>query len=298
MRTEISDITRRAFIAASLPQLLSGLADSRAKPPAGMVFIASGTYLMGSDETEIATKYGHFGTQIRSMIKCETPRHEETVAAFFMDRCEVSNRQFQEFVRARSQWQKERIPSQYHNGDYLKNWEGDQFPPGTADYPVVYVSWFAAMAYAAWAGKRLPLESEWEYAARGGLRDAEYPWGDAPPSPARANFAESNLRGVVSVGHYPPNGFGLFDMAGNAWEYCLDPWHCPYNYATGPSGEALARLMMANWPIARSRRVIRGGSWGGAPVNLRVAFRDSHPPDGCGPHVGFRCVTPATHLKR
>jgi formylglycine-generating enzyme required for sulfatase activity len=261
-----------------------------------MVLVPGGTYLMGTDGTEIAAKYGHFGPGIRGMLKCEIPRHEETVAAFFMDRCEVTNQQFYEFVRAHPQWQRERILSEYHNGDYLKHWDGGRFPQGTADHPVVYVSWFAAMAYAAWAGKRLPLESEWEYAARGGLRDAEYPWGDDPPSPARANFAESNLRGVVSVGHYPPNGFGLFDMAGNVWEYCLDPWHCSYDCAMGPSGEVLPKLLITKWPRVRTRRVIRGGSWGGAPVNLRVAFRDSHPPEDAGPHVGFRCVMPATHL--
>jgi len=263
-----------------------------------MVPVPAGTYLMGTDGAEIAQKYGQFGQGIREMLKCETPRHQETVAAFFMDRCEVTNRQFYEFVRARPQWRKDRIPPEYHNGDYLKHWDGNRVPPGTADHPVVYVSWFAAMAYAAWIGKRLPLESEWEYAARGGLQGSEYPWGDEPPSPELANFAGSNRGGVVPVGRYRPNGFGLFDMAGNAWEYCLDPWRCQYGGEAEASGEALARLLIDDWSRVRTRRVIRGGSWGGAPVNLRVAFRDSHPPEGAGPHVGFRCVLPAARNVR
>ena len=295
MGSGVSGITRRAFIAAGMSQLVSGQykTEAKAKIPAGMVLVPGGTYQMGTDSTEIPGKYGHFGPGIREMLKCETPRHKEAVAAFFMDRCEVTNRQFYEFVRARAQWRKERIPSEYHNGDYLKNWAGGRFPPGTADHPVVYVSWFAAIAYAAWTGRRLPLESEWEYAARGGLPAAEYPWGDEPPSPERVNFAGSNQGGVVAVGRYRPNGFGLFDMAGNAWEYCLDSWRCPYDRSAESSGEALAQELIANWQSVRTRRVIRGGSWGGAPVNLRVAFRDSHPPEGAGPHVGFRCVLPA-----
>ncbi len=143
-----SVITRRGLIASGLSRLLSrqSVAGTAVKPPLGMVLVPGGTYLMGTDGTEIAAKYGHFGPGIRGMLKCEIPRHEETVDAFFMDRCEVTNQQFYEFVRAHPQWQRERILSEYHNGDYLKHWDGGRFPQGTADHPVVYVSWLAAMA--------------------------------------------------------------------------------------------------------------------------------------------------------
>jgi formylglycine-generating enzyme required for sulfatase activity len=95
------------------------------------------------------------------------------------------------------------------------------------------------------------------------------------------------------VGQYPPNGFGLCDMAGNVWEYCLDEWG---PYRAGLTAEAADGDLLypgESFLAVTTRRVIRGGSWGGAPVNLRVAYRDSHPPEGAGSHVGFRCVRAA-----
>lgn len=231
---------------------------------------------MGTDAANIDQKYSELGPKVREMLRNEAPRRQVKVAAFSMDRCEVTNRQFQKFVEASPQWRRTRIEPRFHNGDYLKHWEGDHCPPELADHPVVYVSWYAAAAFAGWSGKRLPAESEWEYAARGALRDAEYPWGNEPPSPTRANFAASDLGRTRAVGQYPPNGFGLYDMAGNVWEYCANEWQ--------PNAET-------------ARRVIRGGSWGGAPVNLRVAFRDSHPATGAGPHVGFRCARSPVHRR-
>jgi len=224
------------------------------------------------------------------MLRCEAPRRSVKVQAFFMDRHEVTNREYHRFVTAQPEWKKSRIQPGYNNGSYLKHWNRDTFPAGSGDSPVVYVSWYAAMAYARWAGKRLPSETEWEYAARGGRQASEYPWGEEPPTERRANFAGSKTAGPVTVESYPPNGYGLYDMAGNVWEYCLDTWSCTNDAGTVQSGEGSAEWLLAHWPEVRSRRVIRGGSWGGAAVNLRVAYRDSHPPEGAGPHVGFRCV--------
>ncbi len=249
---------------------------------------------MGTDASTIEQKYAHLSPRVREMLSAETPSREVTLQAFYMDRHEVTNRQFQVFVDARPQWGRTGIETRLHNGDYLKHWNGDFFPPGKADRPVVYVSWYAAMAYAAWAGKRLPTEAEWEYAARGGRRDAEYPWGNDAPSPSLANYAASGLGEPAPVGKYPANGFGLHDMAGNVWEYCLDEWRAPYDPSSGLQVPRLLAAVLSDWRSVTTRRVIRGGSFGAAPVNLRVAFRDSHPAEGAGPHVGFRCVRSVT----
>jgi formylglycine-generating enzyme required for sulfatase activity len=248
---------------------------------------------MGTDRAAVPTLMRRFGVRRQELFDAEVPAHRVTVAPFLMDRCEVTNEQFHAFLEAQPVWRPDRIPGHLHNGQYLKHWQGMTYPPGQAQAAVTHVSWYAAMAYARWAGKRLPTEAEWEYAARGGLVDKAFPWGDEDPNPARANYAGSGLQAVCAVGQYPPNGFGLCDMAGNVWEYCLDEWS---PYRAGPQTEAADGGLQYpgdSFLAVTTRRVIRGGSWGGAPVNLRVAYRDSHPPEGAGPHVGFRCVRAA-----
>ncbi len=265
-------LSRRSFL------LGFAAAASAQNPPAGMVRIPGGTFQMGLDAAEIARRYPQLSPRLRDLLRSETPRHPVTVASFHLDRHEVTNREFQTFLDASPTWRPSRIDAKLHNGDYLKHWEGGRYPAALAEHPVVYVSWYAARAFAAWAGKRLPTEAEWEFAARGGLPDAEYPWGNETPTPARANFADSKIGAATAVASYAPNGYGLYDLAGNVWEYCADPW-CD-SYAAAPVRDDDTVL----------RRVIRGGSWGGSPLNLRVTFRDSHPAIGAGPHVGFRCA--------
>ena len=246
-----------------------------------LVRIPGGTFAMGTDQREIERRYAHLGPRLREMLRAESPRHTVTLQPFYMDRHEVTNRRYQAFLEANQRWRPERIDPRFDNGQYLKDWRDGRVPEGAAGCPVVYVSWYAAAAFASWAGKRLPTEAEWEYAARGGLGDAEYSWGNQPPAPELANYAASGIGRPVPVGRYQPNGYGLFDMAGNVWEYCVDVWRPSY---AEPADAA---------PPAPARRVIRGGSWGGGPLNLRVAYRDSHPADGAGPHVGFRCAADA-----
>jgi len=216
------------------------------------------------------------------MLLAETPVHEVSIPPFWIDRCEVTNAEFQQFVRARPEWKKERV-----TGDYLLTWTGDQFPAGEADFPVVYVGWEAAAAYTEWAGKRLPTEAEWEFAARGGRDRAKYPWGDREPEPRLANYAEARKRAPVRVGSYPPNPYGLFDLGGNVWEFCLDQWRATYTAGPRVQSEAGVRRMRH---ARAERRVIRGGSFGGGAFNMRVTSRDSHRSDNPVGHVGFRCA--------
>ena len=181
------------------------------------------------------------------------------------------------------------MPSKYDNGKYLVYWKDGTYPKGDSGVPVTNVNWYAATAYCHWAGKRLPTEAEWEYAARGGLIGTEFPWGNEPPDPKRANYGKSGFGKPVRVGSYTPNGYGLFDMAGNVWEFTADEWG---NYSAGEVIDPLVGhniFKTLDFGLITTRRVIRGGSWGAASINLRITYRDSHPPTGSESFVGFRC---------
>lgn len=237
---------------------------------------------MGSDEKWLFQQFPGAGAGLKEMLLAETPAHEITIPPVWIDRYEVTNAQFHHFTRAQPEWRRERI-----RGDYLRHWSGDQPPAAETDFPVVFVSWQAALAYAEWAGKRLPTEAEWEFAARGGRAASMYPWGDQDPVPRLANYRESDIHRPVRVGSYPPNPYGLFDLAGNVWEFCLDEWLSPYPSGAWRQSESDVRRMSE---AKAERRVIRGGSFDGTPFNLRVTARDSHRADNPVGHVGFRCA--------
>ena len=181
-----------------------------------MVLIPAGEFQMGSNDGE----------------PDEKPVHTVYVDAFYMDVTEVTNVQYKKFVDANPQWKKSHIS----DGDYLKHWNGNRYPTGKGNHPVVYVSWYSAMAYAAWAGKRLPTEAEWEKAARGRLVGKKYPWGDL------IDFSKANYdsMGTTTVGSYPPNRYGLYDMGGNVWEWCLDMYDVDF-YKNSPRHNPVAR---------------------------------------------------------
>ncbi|HTK38504.1 MAG TPA: formylglycine-generating enzyme family protein [Pyrinomonadaceae bacterium] len=256
-----------------------------------MVRILGATFRMGTDVSGISYIAEAFGVKKHpDIIQAETPQHTVTIGPFFLDKHEVTNSEFKKFVKKYPQWTAARIPKQINNGNYLKDWNGNDYPKGKANYPVVNVTWYAAVAYCQSLGERLPTEAEWEYAARGGLIDKTFPWGDEPIDKTRANYAGSGIKRTTPVGSYPANGYGLFDMAGNVWEFTADEWG-PYSGGAQNNPVNGGNLFLDNSFLGvTTRRVIRGGSWGGAPLNLRVTYRDSHPPDGAREFVGFRCA--------
>jgi len=255
-----------------------------------MAMIPGATVQIGVEAPEVARLQKLFEIKGARFVEPEIPKHTVTIDSFYMDRHLVTNSQFKKFVEENLFWQPDRIPSSLHNGNYVRHWEANGIPLKRPNHPVVNVSWFAAVAYCQWVGKRLPTEVEWEHAARGKLNGL-FPWGDEPVDKGRANYSGSAIGTTTAVGSYPANGYGLFDMAGNVWEYLADEWG-PYtsNAQRNPvaggdlflEGDAFLRI--------RTRRVIRGGSWGGAAVNLWVDYRDSHSPDDARDFVGFRCA--------
>jgi formylglycine-generating enzyme required for sulfatase activity len=214
-------------------------------PPPGMVYIPGGAFRMGSEEADTY----------------ESPVHEVTVAPFFMDRTEVSNEQYVAFLKATNH----AAPS---------DWKDNQYPSDTGQMPVVNVSWQDANDYAAWAGKRLPTEAEWEFAAR--TTDARrYPWGTKWET-AKANTNETGLNRPVEVNAYADaaNPFGLLNMAGNVWEWT----------ASEVQSYKDASVLLA------PGRIIRGGAFYTPKERATTTYRGFAPPDKQAPGIGFRCV--------
>lgn len=253
--------------------------------------IPGGTFIMGTAEPDIPRLRDRYSVRFPGVFENEAPAHRVTVAPFRMGRYEVTNAEFAAFLTARPEWRKERVPADRQNGHYLEDWTGLRYPAGQDRHPVVFITWHAAEAYCGWAGGRLPTEAEWEYAARGG-GDAEFPWGDALPTPDRANYRASGLDAARPVGSYPAGAFGLFDMAGNVWELLADEWREHYSDAPHDNGPAGVDLSDRERLDVRGRRALRGGSYGGSIVNLRTRWRDSHEVTNATAFVGFRCAYP------
>jgi formylglycine-generating enzyme required for sulfatase activity len=213
-------------------------------------------------------------------------RREIVLDAFYMDRTPVTNEQFARFVRATGYEPDDGGGSSGGGakGRYLQHWRGDRPARGEDKHPVTYVSWTDARAYAAWAGKRLPTEAEWEKAARG-TDGRKYPWGRAEPGPSHASFGNAR-RGPMPVGSFPDGAspFGLLDMAGNVWEWCEDVFDDDF-YASGPSHNP--RLTA---PSKRSLLVMRGGSWMYDASSLRTFARTGFEAHYRFAGGGFRCA--------
>ena len=243
-----------------------------------MVLIPAGEFDMGSEAGETD----------------ETPIHTVHLDAFYMDTYPVTNADFKKFVDANPQWSKGGIPKTYHDGNYLALWEEDQYPKDQADHPVVYVSWYAAMAYAEWTRKRLPTEAEWEYAARGGLTGKKYPWGDEEDITKTSTQMWESPPRTTAVGTYPANGYELYDITGNVWQWCLDGYDAGF-YANAAQRNPIAgaiekKTLIVDLTNAEMPRVIRGGVWTGDPRIPRVADRDAVESTSTLSLLGFRCV--------
>jgi len=285
----------------------------------GMRRLDGGRFLMGSESPESWPADG------------EGPVREVELRPFWMDACAVTNRQFLEFVTAtryRTEaeefgWsfvhfsqltphqRKTLAPFRVQGLEWWFRVDGATWrrPHGTGvdierlkrwDHPVVHVSHRDAAAYAAWAGKRLPTEAEWEYASRGGLTGKRYPWGDElmPDKKHRCNIWQGNFptidrgedgfRGTAPVRTYKPNGFGLYQMTGNVWEWVAD-WFSPHH----PRDRVLRD---PRGPATGDRRVMRGGSHlchDSYCNRYRCSARTSNTPDSSTGHMGFRCAADA-----
>jgi len=210
---------------------------------------------------------GDFIGDLRSEVLCQ-PVHRVTVSPFELSRDEVTVSQYAVFVGETGHPEP-------------RFWREQLARP---DRPVIYVSWNDAVAFAKWVGARLPTEAEWEFAARGGLVHQKYPWGSESPD-NRANLGhdwgnegDGWRQYLKPPGTYPPNAFGLNDMAGNVWEWTADRFG-PYSpgLSVNPAGSSTGNL-----------RVMRGGAWNSTESFIRNAFRGPSQPGFKGPHVGFR----------
>jgi formylglycine-generating enzyme required for sulfatase activity len=223
-----------------------------APPPTGMVYVPGGNFMMGRDEKDGGDEY-------------ERPAHKITVKPFFMDQYEVTNEDYAKFVKATDH----HAPSNWLNGNYAA---------GAARKPVTGVTWDDATAYAKWAGKRLPTEEEWEFAARG-TDGRLYPWGN-DWSAGLAN-AEGASDGTVDVGTYKGTSpFGAYDMVGNAWQWTASKMTA-YPGGSIPGQNAGANL-----------RVIRGGTYASKASQATATYRRGWPATGADNYnnTGFRCV--------
>jgi len=220
------------------------------------VLIPGGEFTMGHESSPDATYIDDYA-------------HKVYIDSFYIDKYEVTNAQYKEFCEATGR----RLP-EFWGMDIYKS--GPDYP----DYPVVGVTWADATAYAEWKGFRLPTEAEWEYAARGGLKEKSFPLGDEMDS-TLANYYPTQGH-PIPVGSYAPNGYGLYDMAGNIVEWVYDFYSKDYYMASpykNPAG-----------PVYGKRRTIRGGGWRSGMSCNAVYFRQSLRPYWVDFNVGFRCA--------
>jgi formylglycine-generating enzyme len=268
----------------------------RLSVPEGMALIPGATIEMGVDASEVPHLQKLFDVEGMESFEPEIPKHRITIASFFMDQRLVTNAQFKAFVDKNPDWSAVHISANLHNGNYLRHWSAashQDVPRGRESHPVVNVSWYAAVAYCQSAGKRLPTEAEFAHAARGNLL-GPFPWAGEAIDKHHANYLANGLGTTSAVASYPANGYGLYDVAGDVWEFLADEYR-PYTSARQHNPVAGGDLFESGRSFleVKTRRVIRGGSYAGEPINLWIEYRDSHPPGAAKDFVGFRCAKSA-----
>jgi len=245
-----------SYLSTSTPTFSVGSIWERPKDGMSMLYIPDGEFIMGSDDGD----------------GDEQPVHSVYLDAFWIDKTEITNAMYAQCVSAGA----------CDPPEYDGNYSNSQYN----DHPVVWVSWDDAVAYCKWSGVRLPTEAEWEKAARGGLEGMMYPWGDESPSCQQnaENGAQYSTCGgqTMPVGSFSQNGYGLYDMAGNVWEWVTD-WYDSGYYTNSSSSNPTG-------PVSGEFRVLRGGAWGHFDINIRSANRDGDSSTSTSSYVGFRCV--------
>ena len=223
----------------------------------------------------------------------EKPLHRVYLGDFWIDQTEVTNTMYARFLNEIGN-QSEEMETWIDVGDenvLIVQSDGEWQPKsGYGNHPVIEVSWYGAQAYCEWAGRHLPTEAEWEKAARGGQEGAKYAWGSDTPicTPGATNGAKHDQCAdqTVQVGTFSPNGFGLYDMAGNVWEWVAD-WYGEDYYANSP-------YQNPSGPRSGEYRTLRGGSWFDEGKNLRSSVRFRFNPVGTRFNIGFRCALAVT----
>lgn len=290
-----SKFHQKSIDSITAQQVFQEKGSSVAHPPsmtnlnlAGITFnrIPGGTLIQGRDD-DLAF--------LSNRVELLLP-HPVAVSPFYISKTEVTNKQFKSFISQNPGWSKNNLNELLGNKlvteNYLSEWQAEQIPDGRDNFPVVYVSFAAASAYCDWLSSksslnaRLPYESEWEWAARGGLVGKPYPLGR---SAGGENFFTNGEKSSRRVAQGPPNGYGLYDMSGNVWEWCLD-WFSPVNYFFTSQYPQVNSVDAEHSPAIGAEKVIRGGSWANDKDLVKLYTRGSQPPDWCSPYLGFRVV--------
>ncbi len=266
----------QADVSAAITPIQANADKTMISPVDGMVlaFIPAGEFIMG----------GSLGSEDAK------PGHYVTLDAFWMDATEVTHAMFAKFLTANNNRTEGGLKwYDIEDVDAKIRRVGAVFRPVSAyeNRPVTEVTWYAAKAYCEWAGRRLPTEAEWEKAAQGGMSGKLYPWGSAAPTCQigalnGAQHKECISREVFEVARFASNQFGLFDMAGNVWEWTADWYGSDYYSASPPTNPG--------GPEDGLYRVARGGSWDSDPFYLRVSVRSRYQPLSSYSDVGFRCA--------